>query len=78
VQAVVFHTPNCCLDALSPVTAISRKQSKFTPAHDAAAAALSRRQSIHIDAGPIKLVYALHLRLAAQLILDKTLFSPWI
>jgi len=77
VQADVFCTPNCCLDALSPVAALSRKQSKSTLAHDAAAAALSRRQNIH-DAGPIKLVYALHLRLAANLILDKTLLSPWI
>ena len=45
VQALGCRTPTCChgLGALSPTTARSKKQSKFTLAHDAVATALWSR-----------------------------------
>jgi len=64
----------------SPDAARSRRSSKSTLAHDAVATALPHMHHpiIHVDAGPIQLVYASHSGLAVELILDKILFSPLI
>jgi len=43
VQAVGFCTPTCCPGVLGPTTALSKKQSKSTLAHDEVAAALWSR-----------------------------------
>jgi hypothetical protein len=72
--------PSAVSTHLSPDAARSRKQSKPTLSHNAVAAVLSDKHHpiIHVGAGPIQLVYALHSRLAADLILDKILFLPLI
>jgi len=69
-----------CSDALGSTTALSRKSSKSMLAHDAVAAVLSHKHHpiIHVGAGPIQLVYALHSRLNVQLVVDKILCSPLI
>jgi len=81
------HRAVCCfLPALlparrnqSPDAVCSRNLSKFTLAHDAVAAAVSHKHHsiIRVGAGLIQFIYGSHSRLAADLTLDKILFSPW-
>jgi len=54
-----------------------KKQSKFTLALDAVAAALSHKHHVilHVGAGPIHLIYVLLLQLAADANHEKILFS---
>jgi len=68
-----------CVCLLCPFV-LPKKPSKSTPAHDAAAVAFLHRHHpiIHVNAGPIQLVYGSPLQLAVEIILDKIWFSPWV
>jgi len=63
----------------SPDAVRSKNPSKSTLAHDEVAAAVSHKHHsiIRVGAGLIQFVYGSHSRLAADLTLDKVLFSPW-
>ena len=63
---------------LLPDAVCSRNTSKSTLAHDAVATAVlhNHYSIIRVSAGLIQVVYVLHSRLAADLILHKVIFPP--
>jgi len=71
---ILLSRPN-----LSPDAVRSRNPSKSTLAHDAIAAAVLHKHHsiIRVGVDRIQSVCRLHSRLAADLILNKVLFSPW-